>query len=292
VLRFISVRVGFVRSLLWHRYGFFWSQLLADGDADVAYAEPEEAAHFLDDDEVREIPGRGFRAAAAEALALASCDVIIAPSLNAGYMGSKGSAQDPFVNDLPSTLAAILPRLPRVLPVPTSLSGPGLDTLAVSLLSLVNPSPGMVRRIWQTHQANAHPPSLPLPPQPGPSESVIGVVGQPWNLGDSVMDSLREPNAQYLRADQFEPSSLREEGWRIDERLAPTDAEALGAVRRMTRRSDVASFLFVMDSDAGADAWLERRVMEEARKPVARIELPDVAFSFRTEGTSGTSGAT
>lgn len=280
MLDFRVVRVGFVRSLLWHRYGPFWSRLLADADADVVFAEAEDVARWRDDPRLDAISGRGFRMAGAEALALASCDVIVVPSLNVGYDGSRGSAQDPFVADLPGALATVLPGLPRVMAVPVDLSVKGLDTLAISLLSLVNPSPGLVRRVWQTHQAYAKPPVVPGWPAPslGSLRLPVGLVGQPWNLTDGVAKAMEREGEVLLRADQVDPVALREEGWRVDEKLAPTDAEALGAVRRLARRSDVSRIRLVLDPDAGADAWLARRVHEMARRPVEDVELPLETF--------------
>ncbi len=274
------VRVGFVRSLLWQRYGPFWSRLLNDAGADVVFASVDAVARWQDDPRLDAISGRGFRAAGAEALALASCDLLIVPSLNVGYDGTRGSAQDPFVADLPSALAAVLPGLPRVMAVPSDLAVVGLDTLAISLLSLANPSPGMVRRVWQTHQAYVKPPALPGWPAPslGSLRLPVGLVGQPWNLNPDVARAVEREGELLLRADQVDPVVLREEGWRVDERLAPTDAEALGAVRRLTRRSDVSRIRLVMDRASGADVWLARRVHDLARRPVEEVDLPLDAF--------------
>ena len=81
-----------------------------------------------------------------------------------------------------------------------------------------------------------------------------------------------------LRADHLPVARLREEGWRLDPKIAPSDGEALGAVRRFARRSDVTRFRLIVDPESGADAWLAKRVRDVARKPVEVIQLPAGAF--------------
>jgi len=274
------VRVGFVRSVLWSRYGPFWERLIREAAGDVVVASAPEVERWWADPRLDAISGRAFRLAGAEALALASCDLLLVPAVNAGYEGHRGSAQDPFVADLPASLAQVLAGLPRVVGIPTDLDAEGLEALAVTVLHIVNPSPGLVRRVWQTHRTYAKPRSLPGVPAPslGSPRLPVALVGQPWNLNDAVASLVAREGEAFLRADHLPVALLREEGWRLDPKMAPSDAEALGAVRRFARRSDVTRFRLIVDPESGADAWLAKRVRDVARKPVEEIQLPAGAF--------------
>jgi hypothetical protein len=272
------MRVGFVTRLLWDRYGPFWLRLLEAAGAEVALPDAERVAGALADPRVEAVSGAAFRRAAAEAIALSACERIVVPDLNAGYAGSRGSAQDPFVADFPAALARAVPGLPPLAAVPAELDAPGLEGAAVGLLSVVSPSPGGVRRVWQTHRADARPPrpgGAPTARLTSPA-TTVALVGQPWHLTEALRAGLEGPGEHLLSAHQLAPADLREEGLRADPGLAPTDAEALGAVRRFARRGDVATVRMVVDPTSGADAWLERRARAlTRRRPFETVRLPD-----------------
>jgi hypothetical protein len=272
------MRIGFVTRLLWDRYGPFWRRLLDAADAETITADAERVAELEADPRLDVVAGRAFREAAAQALALSGCERIVVPELNPGYAGSRGSAQDPFVADFPGALAQAVPGLPGLLPVPADLADDAVEGRAVALLSLANPSPGTVRRVWQTHRADARPPRLPsLPSAGGSARRTIALVGQPWHLRPGVEEQAGRGGERVLCAARIEPADARAEGWRIDPKLAPSDAEALGAIRRLVRRPGVDAIRMVVDRSSGADAWLERRARElAARRPFETIDLDDL----------------
>lgn len=272
-----AMRIGFVTRLLWDRWGPFWSRLLHAAGAEVATLDPERLERASHDPRLEAVSGRAFRAAAAEAIALSGCERLIVPDPNAGYDGARGSAQDPFVADFPGALAQALPGLPPLLSVPADLSSPAIEGLAISVLSTVSPSGGTVRRVWQTHRADLRTPRAPgLGTAKTPSTTVtVALVGQPWHLGEALRDRLENRGEHLVSAHQLDPAALREEGWRVDEKLAPTDAEALGAVRRLARHPGIARFRMVVDPESGADAWLERRARSLVRRPFETVELPE-----------------
>lgn len=274
-----AMRVGFVTRLLWDRYGPFWTDLVAAAPAEVILPDPERVARASQDPRLGAVSGRAFREAAAQAIALAAadCDRIVAPELNPGYEGSRGSAQDPFVARFPEALAQAVPGLPPVLAVPADLGVAGLETVAVETLLAVSPGPAGVRRAWQTRRANARP---PRPPRARvaerPSEvDTVALVGQPWHLDERAAAALEGPTEHVLSAHTFAPDDLRAEGARVDAGLAPTDAEALGAVRRLARRAGIARLRMIVDPESGADAWLERRARALVRGPFETVPPPD-----------------
>lgn len=264
-----AMRVGFVTHLLWDRYGAFWRRLLAAAEADIVLPDPDRVAAFRDDPRLEAVSGRAFREAAAEALALAGCDRIVVPELNPGYEGSRGSAQDPFIADFPGALAQTMPGLPTLLPVPAELDLEAIEGRAVEHLAKVARSSVLVQRIWQTHRADARPPRPRGMPSLGRSGATrtVGLIGQPWHVVDGVESRAGVHAEDLISASRFAPAELREEGWTIDPKLAPTDAEALGAARRLGRRPGIDVVRMLVDPTSGADAWLERRAREVVRHP-------------------------
>lgn len=282
------MRVGFVTRLLWDRYGTFWSGLIGAAPADVIMPEPEGVRRALTDPRLARIPGSAFREAAAQAIALSTCDRIVAPDLNFGYQGARGSAQDPFVADFPAALARTVPGLPPILAVPADLAAPGLETKAIEILLAVAPGPSGVRRVWQTRRAEARPPRPPAPPAQRPATAtLVGLVGQPWHLRDEVVERLTRPGEELIPAHGFDPRDLREEGLRLDDGLAPTDAEALGAVRRLARRTGVARLRMIVDPESGADDWLERKARTLVRRPLETVPPPAAAAADEHDASDG-----
>jgi len=271
-----AMRIGFVTRLLWDRWGPFWSRLLHAAGAEIVAPDPARLEQASDDPRLGAVSGRAFRAAAAEAIALSGCERLIVPHPNFGYDGARGSAQDPFVADFPGALAHAVPGLPPLLAVPADLSSPGIESLAISILSTVSPSPGTVPRLWQTHRADLRTPRAPgVPAARTPSvTSTVALVGQPWHLDEALRDRLEATGEHLVSAHRLDPAALRSEGWRVDDKLAPSDAEALGAVRLFARRPGIARVRMVVDPDSGADAWLARRARALVRRPFDTVELP------------------
>ena len=282
------MRIGFVTRLLWDRYGRFWLRLLEAAGAEVSLPDPERVSALSADRRLDAVSGRAFREATAQALALSGVDRLVVPELNPGYEGSRGSAQDPFVADFPGALAQVVPGLPPLVGVPADLAAPDLESRAVGLLTAVAPSPGTVRRVWQTHRADAKPPRPAGLPGAGGESRTLALVGQPWHLSEALRVRLERGGERLLSAHQLAPAELRAEGWRADPELAPTDAEALGAVRRFARRGDVAALRMPVDEDAGADAWLARKARAWSRREIEIVPLePDAAPAPAVDGGRG-----
>ena len=184
------MRVGFLTSLLWERYGSFWHKLVTGVGADALFPEPTKLERALTDERLREIPGVAFKLAAAQALVL-DADIIIVPDLNPGEERTRGGGQDPWVASFPEALATTLGGLPPLVAVPAGLEPPP-QTLAVNTLHALTRDPALVRRVWERNQSLAKPPRVPEPRWRGLSnETVVGVIGQPWLLNDAVVGKLR-----------------------------------------------------------------------------------------------------
>lgn len=272
------MRVGFITSLLWDRYGAFWRDMVADAGADVVLADSAATRASLEDGRLAAIPGLAFRIAAAEALNLATCDLIVAPDLNHHAQSGRGGGQDPWIASFPDALASSVGGIPRVLGVPASLEG-DVEPIAVALLQQILGDATRLRRVWDRFRARAQPPRPPsVRWQLRPSETrTVGVVGQPWLVNDEVLAELAAEGEHLVGQHALDAAALRGEGSRLDPKLLPTDAEVVGAARLFARRGSVEAVRAVLDLEAGSDAWLARRIEEVVRKPVSVTSIRSLA---------------
>lgn len=278
-----AVRVGFVTQLLWNRYGAFWERLVADAGAVVEFAKAEDVAVALQHAAVVNVPTLAFRYAAAQAAALAGCDLLIVPDLNVGSEAERGGGQDRWIADFPQALKDALGVLPALQAVPTEL-GAAVEGVAVPLLHQLVGDPGMVTRVWTRHRIGARARlHVRGPVWSVAGRATVGILGQPWTLTPSLLAALRSETDHLVAQTMFEPSVLREEGTRGDARFIPSDAEVLGAARLFSRRGSVERLTFVADNESGADAWLLQRVREVAKHK--HVELRYVQDLVASGGT-------
>ena len=273
------MRIGFVGTLLWERYGSFWWELARDAGAEAVRAEPAEVRAAIDDPRIAHVGAIAFRTAAAEAVAMPDCDLVLVPDLNPGAESGRGGGQDPWIVSFPAALAASVSGLPPVLGVPAGLAV-DVEARALELLRAVDRDPTRVRRVWDRHRAAAR---APRPQgvrwQLRPSETrTIGVIGQPWLVREGVIDALGIGADEHVVAQhQLDPRELQEEGLRVDASLVPTDAEAIGAARLFARRGVVREIRVVMDGETGADGWLLRRIRDVVRKQLTPMDVRALA---------------
>lgn len=280
------MRVGFLTHLLWDRYGPFWTTLTRAAGAEVVLPSAAEVVARLADPRVGVAPAVAFRVAIAAGLALEDVDLLVVPELNTPVQDGPGAAQDPWIAALPTMLRRSVPGLPAVWSVPASLEGP-VESHAVTFLHRLTPDAGTVRRAWSQHRAEARPPRRRAPREAraaplghAAATTVRALCGQAWWATRLVADLLVGPNERWVGPYLNDPSALRAEGRRLDPSLIDTDAEALGAVRRSARSSEVAGLCLVIDGGAGSDLWLARRA--EAVAP-GKVEVYDLRRHPRPE---------
>ena len=277
------MRIGFVGTLLWERWGPFWWSLAGDAGAEPVRSHPQAVRAALDDPRIAHVRGLAFAVAAAEAIAMPDCDLLVAPDLNPGVQGGteggRGGGQDPWIASFPAALATSVSGLPPVFDVPADPYG-AVEPLALEFLRAVLRDPTRVRRVWDRHRASPR-----APRTPGvrwllrPSETrTVGLVGQPWLMRDELAALLGRPDEHIVAQHQLDPRELRSEGVRADATLVPTDAEAVGAARLFGRRGVVREIRVLVDAQVGADDWLVRRMQDVVRKDLTVVDvrsLPD-----------------
>lgn len=267
------MRVGFITSVLWPRYGHFWNKLAADANAELAVAEPENVLRQLEQRFVREIPSTVFRLATAEAIALADCDWIVTPQPNRGNESRRGGAQDPWISDFPEVLSSAA-GLRNLFAVPVRLDSE-VEPLAVTFLQELLHDGWQTRKIMERHR---HLFTTPRPlPAPGPTrQGTVGVIGQPW-LTDGRLATLAVPGEQkILTQGDIDPAVLREEGARHHDGLPDTDLEVLGAVHWLSRRGGIERIVMLVDGESQMDTWLAGQAARATRREFSVVTVQDV----------------
>jgi len=283
------MRAGFITQLLWPRYGEFWVKLVSGAGLEPVYAADDRVRRALSDPRLDHFPGTAFQLAGAQALAL-DADVIFAPDLNPGESATRGGGQDPFIADFPGVLATTLSGLPPVVGIPASLAGAGLEGFVVSTLLNLTHDAGLVRRVWERQRTLARAPRLPEPKwRVRPSDGgTVGVIGQPWLLNDTLARRAagegQPAPAHLVSQHQLEPTLLREEGRRVDDRLVGTDTEVLGAARFLGRKGSVTRLVMLADETSGVDAWLVSQVQRVVYKPLSVVYVQQLGKGTERPG--------
>jgi hypothetical protein len=271
------MRIGFVTTLLWSRYGSFWWDLVQDAGAEPVRSDPAAVRAALADPRIDHVGALAFRVAAADAIALPACDLIVAPDLNPGVDTGRGGGQDPWVVSFPEALASSVSGLPSMFGIPSEL-GDDVEPRALELLRAIDRDPTRVRRVWERHRASMRAPRVgSVRWQLRPSETrTVGVVGQPWLVQPSLLAGMGTAQEHLVGQHELDPASLRDEGARFDPALVPTDAEAVGAARLFARRGLVKEVRVLLDPEIGADAWLLRRIRDVVRKELTVVSVRDL----------------
>jgi hypothetical protein len=270
------MRVGFLRQLLWPRYGEVWVKLLQNIEVEVQFADPTNVVQRFET--LADIPGVPFRLAVAEALALVETDTLIVPDLNAGETVARGSGQNPWIVQFPEALQRVA-GLPLILKVPATLEG-NLEPLVLETLLSFKRDPAKVRLSWERYQKELNPKRYPEPrwtKQPGQTE-VVGVIGQPWLVTQQLLGLLETSHSLSHKVSQYQlsPALLREEAKRLEQRLIASDAEVLGAAHFFNRKGSVDRILMLVDTSSGADLWLEKQVRKIVTKPLEIVYLQNL----------------
>ncbi len=266
------MRIGFVRSLLFDRYGDFWTGLARGADGEVVFADRQAVESALRTPFVSSSPGLVFRVATAEATVLADCDIIVVPQLNPGSTARRGGAQDPWIAAFPELLGASGGLL-NVQAVPASLEG-DVSALAIEFLQRLTPDAGRIRRLWDRSRALAVEPARRAPGQT--RQGTTAVIGQPWLLDRKLAALAVGDGALFQTQLELAPSVLRQEVPAPDSGLADTDREVLGAARWFMRRGGIDRIVMVVDEGSGADEWLARQVVKSAHKPVEVVRAQEL----------------
>lgn len=267
------MRVGFVTQLVWRRYGRFWLELVRGAGLEAVVARPAAVKERWPDAEKAGVPTVAFRLAAAQALALSDCDVIVVPMLLPETDVLRGAGQDPWVADFPAALRSSLPALPPLQGVPSWFDA-SVESRAVAFLRSFVRDPASVRRVLGRVRPHARPERRePPPPVRRQGAPTVAVIGRPWVVNERLAAAVEGEGENLVWQHDLDEGELRAEGLRQDARLVDADAEVIGAARLLGRRAGVDSVRLVADAESGADAWLASRISRATHKPFEVVTL-------------------
>jgi len=236
------VRIGILDTWLGGRYLPFWEPYLQALDVETIHPE-ETDVRLPMPSPIRRVMGQVF------SLKTQGVDFLLLPDVQLGVEAHKGSPS-PWMVDLEATLGQLLPGLPPALLVPAELS-PEVAGLAAKIGQNLTRNPMLARRALERTKRLLE---APYTPHPQTGTDLIGLVAQPMLLCDSVWladlrAALTARGLSLFLADKT-PAELRLEGAHLEPGLElPTDLEATGMHRYLSRLGKVKGLLYVHDPE-------------------------------------------
>ncbi|GIW35859.1 MAG: hypothetical protein KatS3mg073_0004 [Meiothermus sp.] len=254
------MRVGVLNSWLANRYLPFWEAYLRALEVEIVRAE-EEAINLPFPPPIRRLLSQIF------SLKSQGVDFLLLPDTQLGQEAQKGSSS-PWLVGLDATLEQLIPGLPPVLVVPAELS-PEVAGLAAEIGQNLTQNPMLARRALERtkHLLNA---SYSPPKQSGIHP--IGLIAQPMLLCDThwltaLKAGLAAHGLSLFLADKA-PAKLRQEGAHLELGLElPTDLEAAGMHRYLSRLGKVEGLLYVHDAEYLPLPTPLRKLLKKAPPP-------------------------
>ncbi len=254
------MRVGVLDGWLSDRYLPFWEPYLRELEVEVVH--PEETPLELPfPGPIRRLLSQVYR------LKNQGVDFLLLPDVQLGQEAQKGSPS-PWLVGLGATLERLVPGLPPVLVVPAERS-PEVAGLAAQIGQSLTQNPMLARRALERTKRLLVASFTP-PKQAG--THLIGLVAQPMLLSDTVwlqnlQARLAEHHLALFLADKA-PAELRQEGAHLELGLElPTDLEAAGMHRYLSRLGKVKGLLYVHDADYLPLPTPLRRLLKKAPPP-------------------------
>jgi hypothetical protein len=224
------------------RYLPFWETYFRALEVDIVH--PEATAVALPfPAPIRRLLGQVY------SLKTQGVDYLLLPDVQLGREAQKGNPL-PWLVGLEETLKRLIPGLPPTLVVPAELY-PEVAGLAAKIGQSLTQNPMLARRALERTKHLLHP-SFTAPKQGG--VYLVGLVAQPMLLCDeewlaSVRTALDTRGLSLFLADKA-PAELRQEGAHLGLGLElPTDLEAAGMHRYLSRLGKVKGLLYVHDPE-------------------------------------------
>jgi hypothetical protein len=276
-LRF--VRIGLPDTVLFGRYGDWWSSFLTTLGVDVVRPKLPLEESLKVGAELMPSEPITMQLFAARALEMAqNVDALLIPDVNPGAEpGTRGSSTDPWLVDLPSVIGRRF-SLPTIYTVPARLSPEETPLIAVRLGQALTGNAQLVRRALDRLQTELKPKTTE-PIWQRANKMTVGVVGDPVLLEEST---LMQPLLAAIDQTKLHPvlgtlmprDRAIDQGKRFDDALLENDWETIGSAKLLEAKGAVRGLILVSQNFAATQQSMLRRYANKvAHKPTLQLEI-------------------
>lgn len=276
------MRLGLLDTVLFGRYGAWWTTLLENIGVEVALPK----ASFAESLQLgqRAMPNEPvtMQLMVGRVLELATdVEGLLIPDVNPGAEpGTRGAALEPWLVDLPTMLAQRY-SLPTIYKIPPRLEPNETAGYAVRLGQSLTGNAQLVRRALDRLQASLKPSPIPEPLWTKAGMQTVGVVAdvllleQPYLMQDTLT-SLEQAGLHTILLSTMPRVRAVEEGKRINPYLLEIDHEMIGAAKMLAQKAAVRGLVFITQPYATAQSKLLGRSAHNTKKPTVMLEWGNI----------------
>jgi hypothetical protein len=272
------MRIGLPDSVLFNRYGTWWTTFLEGIGIDVvlpkaSFADSLKVGQNAMPDEpatMQLLIGRVFELST-------EVEALLIPNVNPGAEpGTRGAALEPWLVDLPTMLAQRF-SLPTIYNVPARLETSETTGIAIRLGQTLTGNAQMVRRSLDKIQANLKPSHIPEPMWQYSGRTTIGLVAdpllleQPFLIADTLT-ALETAGLHPIPISTMPRARAIEEGKRITPYLLEIDHEMIGSATLLAAKAAIRGLIYIAQPNAAAHRRLLKRSAHNTKKPTLTLE--------------------
>jgi predicted nucleotide-binding protein (sugar kinase/HSP70/actin superfamily) len=272
------MRLGLVDTVLFERYGTWWSSFLSAIGVELLLpkASHAESLRLGQTAMPEELPT--IQLLVGRILELSTqVDGLLIPDLHPGAeSGLRGAALEPWLVDLP-TMLGLRFSLPTIYKIPPHLEPAQTTRLAVQLGQTFTGNAQVVRRSLDRLQTGLKPPEPAEPVWQKAGNITVGLVGDPILLEqDFLMQEplrlLEQAGLHAVPISAMPKARAIEEGQRINKNLLQLDHEMIGAARLLAQKAAVQGLVYLYQPFGLGQQQLLERSINNTQKPCVLLE--------------------
>jgi hypothetical protein len=283
------MRIGLPDSVLFNRYGTWWTTFLEGIGIDVvlpkaSFADSLKVGQNSMPDEpatMQLLIGRVFELST-------EVEALLIPNVNPGAEpGTRGAALEPWLVDLPIMLAQRF-SLPTIYDIPARLEPNETTLSAVRLGQTLIGNAQVVRRSLDKIQASLKPTHPPEPLWQYAGRTTIGLVAdpllleQPFLIADTIA-ALENAGLHPIPISTMPRARATEEGKRINPHLLEIDHEMIGSAKLLSAKAAIRGLVYISQPNAAAHRRLLERSAFNTKKPTLLLEWNNLDFAALQE---------
>jgi hypothetical protein len=272
------MRIGLPDSVLFNRYGTWWTTFLEGIGMDVvlpkaSFADALKVGQNAMPDEpvtMQLLIGRVFELST-------EVEALLIPDINPGAEpGTRGAALEPWLVDLPTMLATRF-SLPTIYKVPARLETSETTSAAVRLGQTLTGNAQVVRRSLDKIQASLKPSQTPEPMWQHAGRTTIGLVAdpilleQPFLIADTLA-AFEQAALHPVFITSMPRARALEEGKRINPNLLEIDHEMIGSATLLASKAAIRGLVYITQANTPAHHKLLERSAANTKKPTLILE--------------------